>query len=273
MGAGWSYAMNVPLLFADQPVKPGSIGGSGIYNGRSDPIKILIKEHLDTRILIANVPKPGARRPIQNAFDFNFDYFLPDKNFENSAFIFDSAIPFYQSRSLAVSQLSSHDTFTHTDKNFTCSVQVSWTMQSNFHSFRSTYEFLSYSGLRTFSMASINNHVEACGLTLCNRYDNGAFRTPPHFQDSASVTITSINIFSISTTATMATVIPSTLDKNLHPLNVEYFTFNTRLVAFNGTERLAVNMNLIKPVSGLVTFGLYKLPEIIKPPLDMKSWL
>lgn len=252
------------------PVKNGSFGGSGIFAGKSDPLKLIMEEHYDSKILISKVPKQLSSitlPPLKSQINQNVK-----SNFNDSVFIVDDKLSYYTNRSISQNITYNSDDlfmnkFNHTNENYTCTIEAVWTINSN-KSTQSEYKFMSYAGNRNFSTASINNYVEACGLTLCHKSSNGSCLEPPFFYDAFSITMISLDIFAVSTVD--AIVIPSTLDGSLHPLGVSHFMLSKSKARIGNHESIIVNMNLIKPVSNLITFGFYKLPEVSNP--DPTVW-
>lgn len=252
------------------PVKNGSFGGSGIFAGMSDPLKFVMEEHYDSKILISKVPKqlsPIILPPLKNQINQN-----QILNFNDSAFIIDDKLSYYTNQSILQNLTHNSDDlfinkFNHTNENYTCIIQAVWIVNSNITA-QSEYKFMSYAGKRNFSTASINNYIEACGLTLCRKSSNGSCLEPPFFDDALSITLTSLDIFAASTVD--AIVIPSTLDGSLYPLRVSHFTFSKTKARTGNHESIIVNMNLIKPITNLITFGFYKLPNVSNP--DPTKW-
>lgn len=262
--SGWSYSMNTTVLFSDMPVKKGSVGGSGIFMGKSDPLRLIMEEHYDSKILISKVPKPVSSANLPSLEEKTHEN--EKSNFCDSMFIADEKLDYYTYQS--ISQNLTHkcnnllmNSFNHTNENYTCTIRAVW--QINSITNQSEYKFLSYAGERNFSTASINNYVEVCGLTLCHKSPNGGCLEPPIFEDAFSITMIHIDIFSVSTVD--AIVIPSTLNSSLHPLSVKNFRFSKSKTRIGNHENIIVHMNLIEPVSNLITFGFYKLPEVSNP--------
>ncbi len=228
-----------------------------------------MQEHYDTRILISDVPKRNTLTfPVTSNVE---ELSTLGSTFNNSLFITDTSLDDFENRTLfenftAMSNGLSQSEFWSTNQDFACTVKAVWKQNQNLGN-RSEFKFFSFSGLRNFTTASGQNYVEACGLTLRTKYENGTYKDIPNFEDASAVTILSVNIFATSRT-TAPIVIPSTLDNNLYPLNITYFTFDSFIENYQGNDLNIINMNLIKPVSNLVTFAFYKLPEKCNPDPD-----
>lgn len=146
---------------------------------------------------------------------------------------------------------------------FHCTVTVSWQNENNNDT--TEYNMFAYSGLRNFG-GFMDTHIETCGLTaykpidVVNNHFGGTvvYYNPP----KNLATIRSISI--VARTPDLGTLpIPITLNTHSYPLTNDFYTFTKRTTVFSKQKMLEVKMELTKPVTNLITFGIYKLPQTV----------
>lgn len=155
--------------------------------------------------------------------------------------------------------------FEYEKDGFECTMTVSWRNENNNDT--TDYNMFAYSGIRSFG-GFMNAHIETCGLTAYRSGSATAAATAtvagtafvPLDPPKDPVIITAIAISARS--PDLGTLpIPSTLNSSSYPLTNDYYTFSKRTVTVGRRKMLEVNMELSKPVTNLVTFGIYKLPQ------------
>ncbi|XP_065204010.1 uncharacterized protein LOC135834100 [Planococcus citri] len=278
--AGWSYAMDVNLLASSLPIN-ASFAGSNIYFGRNQQLSTYIMDYGQSKIIIGAVPKNGATCLDGSLLDTDLPKYSAYGPKEK-VFVSEDVMNSTTTRSLfelppGTTQNNPPDlhknSFHYGDETFDCSISVVW--KNNNVTVKPNYQFLGYSGTSDFTIASLNNYVEMCGLIMCSTNQSEYCELPPEFEDTKKITVLSLNIVAISRKNTTVTV-PITLNNELLATNTEKYSFSSFQTGVDGNELSMVEMNLRNPADNLVTFAVLTLPQkstplkMSHPPLD---WL
>lgn len=270
--------MDVNLLAAGYNNPSMTGGGSGIYAGTKGPLVVIMPQNAGTKLLIATVPKKNVDSlPLDYFIELEEELFEKNSHKRNSLILSDDKtvsvfndMKFLQDLSLQSFDIqplaeSAGATQIHTNhlsyenESFCCNLEVTWQSEAKFSDF-SSYKMVAYSGNRNFSLASVN-HIEACGLILCAENSISSCGIMPDL----NLKNTDVKILSIKISAKSFNVasipVPSTLTSSLYPLDVADFTFNSSIVKENDKEYYSIEMHLVKPVTNLITFAVYKLPS------------
>lgn len=275
--AAWAYSMDVNLLAAGYNCPQMTGGGSGIYAGTKGPLVVIMPQKSGTKLLIAKVPKKNTDSSVlQYLFELEEEFMEKKNTKRNSLILSDDKtvtrfndMKFLQDLSLRSFELqpleltddeTTTNRLSYENQNFTCSIEVTWKNKYPNNSDYTNYKMIAYSGVRNFSTASVN-HIEACGLILCSEDNITSCGILPDFNlKPSNIEVQSIKISAKSYNVSSIPV-PSTLDSSLYPLDVSDFTFRSSIMKENDKEFYSIQMELIKPVTNLITFAVYKLPS------------
>lgn len=273
--AAWAYSMDVNLLASGYNCPEMMSGGSGIYAGTKGPLVVIMPQQSGTKVLISKVPKKNIDSTFLQYF-LELEEELFEKNTKRNSFILSNDknvgvfndMKFLQDlslRSFEIQPLQFTENelvinrLTYENDNFSCHIEVTWKNEKKNNYDYSNYKMIAYSGNRNFSTASVN-YIEACGLILCAESKINTCGIIPDFHSRKSY----LKVLSVKISAKSYNVssipVPSTLDSSLYPLDVSDFTFSSSIIKENDKEFYSIEMNLIKPISNLITFAVYKLP-------------
>lgn len=269
--------MDVNLLAAGYNCPQMTGGGSGIYAGTKGPLVVIMPQQSGTKLLIANVPKKNVDSSVLQYFMELEEELLEKNNNKRNSLILsdDKTVNMFndmkllqdlslRSFELQPLELTDGETITnrlsYENQDFSCSIEVTWKSKYRNCTDYANYKMIAYSGNRNFSVASVN-HIEACGLILCSEKNISSCGILPDFNYKPSgVEVQSIKISAKSYNVSSIPV-PSTLDSSLYPLHVSDFTFRSSIVKENEKEFYSIEMDLVKPITNLITFAVYKLPS------------
>lgn len=264
LAAGWSYVMNVNVLSSKNSDLLG-IAGNNIFYGRREFTQTYITDYGFSSIVIAPVPKHNVPFP---------------RNFADQYV----SLMKYSNRNIAISHLREHGltsitmeplisstydydryrTFRYVNKDYFCNISVTW--EPSIETFvLPNYRMAGFNGLTNYTLSSVNNYVEMCGLVLCSSLNTYMCILPPFFDDSNKVTITSMKVVAASRLAENDVRIPTTLSSDYSVLDPSYYEFSNVIKIVENEPYNIAEFNLRKPVSNLITFGIYKLPEKVNP--------
>lgn len=284
--AAWAYSLDVNLLAAGYNCPQMTGGGSGIYAGMQGPLVVIMPQRMGTKLLIATVPKKNVDSSMLQYF-LELEEELLEKNtakrnslilsndktvniFNDMKFLQDLSLPSFEVQPLEPEFSSDGDgniitnRLSYENNGFFCNIEVSWKSKARNNDYKN-YKMIAYSGDRNFSVAS-RNHIEACGLILCNQENPSSTCIVPDFDlKNSSVEVQSIKISAKSYHNMASIPVPSTLNASMYPLDVADFTFRSSIVEEGGKEFYSIEMNLIRPITDLVTFAVYKLPSDPSP--------
>ncbi len=269
--------MDVNLLAAGYNCPQNMGGGSGIYAGTKGPLVVIMPQQSGTKLLIATVPKKKVDTSLIQYF-LEWEEELFEKNsqkrnslilsnddsvsvFNDMKFLQDLSLPSFEIRPLELTQEEAVvNRLSYQNDEFSCDIEVTWRNEVKNSKNFTNYKMIAYSGNRNFSVASVN-HIEACGLILCAENATSSCGIVPDFNlKKSNVKVLSIKISAKSYNVSSIPV-PSTLDSSLYPLDVSDFTFRSSIVKENDKEFYSIDMNLVKPITNLITFAVYKLPS------------
>lgn len=261
--------MDVNLLAASLPFNATSVS-SNIFFGRNGDLSTYIMDYGFSKIIIGAVPKNGAKcidadildtaLPKYSAYGPKETVFATEAvlNSTTTKSLFNITPELHQN---SLKDLQKNN-FHYSDTNFDCSISVVW--KNNNVTVKPNYKLLGYSGITSYTIASINNYVEMCGLIMCSKKQDKYCEIPPEFEDTSKITIISLNIVAISRKNTTV-IVPITLNDELMSINAAKFSFSSFTSNVNGHGLNIVEMNLKKPTDNLVTFSVLTLPEKSTP--------
>lgn len=249
--------MDVNLLSSNynNPAQYG--GGSGIYAGRNGIKVAVMPQYTGSQLLISRVPKKNSAPEPQAETHVVPLIPVPINHTNQLRLLCDSSYSSFYSKPLeclAPNELTVN-TFNYNEPKygFSCKIEVSF-FNKDLNNNMPSYKMFGYAGERTFSGAK-TCYIEACGISAV-RTDKetltGCGRIPDLYD--SGVTIRSIRI-SVTSSETSTLAIPSTLNSNIIPLNVTDYNFTS--------HGRTIEMNLLNPMTDLITFAVYKLPQEI----------
>lgn len=287
--SGWSYATNVNLLAANLNNPSLWMGGSGIYGGTLGPLIVYgSTKGNGSKILMTKVPKNSGRLRqfvVSSTKDEVAAYLHgSDDDIANETLLTDhrkatttantylldpsfgdakkKILKLNNNNNNSEDNRTSYANFSYQGNGLDCNVEVVYEIDDNslggvvdnVH-----YKLYGYAGGRSFTCTV--NTVEMCGLSLCS--DSHDHRRHLCVYPEA-LTATNTTILSIKIRANSMNVksvpIPITLNTDLRPLYANNFEFSSQLINVNGTDLYVSQLELLEPVSNLLTIGIYKLP-------------
>lgn len=272
--AGWSYALDVNVLVASLPIST-SYAGTNIFFGRNEQLSTYMTEYRGSKIIIGVVPRNGAKcidvlvqeNGLQkySAYGSKERTFMTDYalNSTTTKSLFDSSNK-QEQMGLQKNQFIYHN------RNFKCTISVMW--KNGNITEAPNFQLLGYSGPDSYTIASVNNYVEMCGLVLCSSQVSGRCENPTQLDDAAKITFVSLNIVATSNANTSVTI-PTTLNSELLSFTSSEFSYSNFITEVHGKDVNVIEMNLKKPSSNLISFGIYTLPLRSKPMgVDAKTY-
>lgn len=256
--SGWSYALDVVVLSSTIPF-PENNPGTNIYFGRRLGTSTYVKPFQRSKIIVAPVPKNLLQQTPEypDVYD-SLPKYTPG-NRRQSWYLVEPIQDRMITEPIVVVN-KTNASFSYEDVTFQCNISVSWKHSESFIN----YQFVAYSGLNNYSVASINNHAEICGISLCSKNSVSSCQMPPSFNDASKLAFLSVNI-STRSAFPDAVRIPIASDSYLAALNGSNFDFDSRIEDSFGETWNHVDMKLEYPIANLMAFGVYKLPSKSHP--------
>ncbi|XP_011501280.1 PREDICTED: vanin-like protein 1 [Ceratosolen solmsi marchali] len=281
--ASWAFANDINLLSSGYNNPKTASGGSGIYIGRNGYVKIILENKRSNVLFVSEVPKVidgkrllninAERVKIYNFSKSEISTTEPDV-YEKYFHLIDDLNPYTTELINTESRLSSYEK-TICDRNVCCELKLKFQFHkstankssSNYYRYRAAV----FNGTRTFSGFATGG-VTVCGIISCI---NNTLRSCGKIFDQnvyadASTTFQSINISMKNIDSQNNIIMPISIAKNMLPLNVTDFTFQS----VNLKNTTTYNMNLQNPRDDLLTFSIYgrnfDLDSLNKTGIDSK---
>lgn len=263
---GWSYASDVVVLTSSGPY-PTYTKGTNIYFGRRLGMRTFVKPFRTSNIIIAPVPKKRCQGTPEYPNEFrSLKEYIPNK-IRQSWFLVDHIYDRMMTNPLITGHENSA-TFKYKRATFECVITASWES----FGLLPNYKFVAYSGPNNYSVSSMNNYIEICGIALCSSFSgHSSCQQPPRFEDASQLNFVSINI-STSSTILDSIRIPAAADSNLVAIDATNFDFTSRTEDNFGEMVNHADMMLKRPNVNLLAFGIYKFPSKATPIINYNQY-
>lgn len=254
--------MDVNLLTSKSSDTLGA-AGNNIFFGRRELTQTYMIEYSSSNVVIAPVPKLGKAFPYEYATQYLT--LLPYGNTKKHySYQIEHVMSSIKMESLYNRYNEQTRMFYFATPEFYCNITLEWE-PSMMASGLPGYRMAAFNGLNNYTLASIDNYVEMCGLIQCSASSDTICFLPPVFEDTAKVTIKSLHVTAASRMGINDIRIPITLKSDFTVWDPSYYEYENYIKVIDEQEYNIVEMHLKKPVSNLVAFGVYKLPEKINP--------
>jgi pantetheine hydrolase len=239
----YAYANNIVLLSAGANFPANSNTGSGIFVGRHGAIKSLISYRNESKMMIAKIPK-----------DINDESYGPTEiDNEEYTTIEMESLNLWSNPPQFLYPLQ--DSLTVNHGNLECTFSVNFTQLSDSGYSHISYSFTAFHGPRNYANV-VNGGEIYCSIVACVKEDD--VKSCGTKIESSKIIVPSVLFHSINIEAKIHVngnsddflMMPTTLNFNIHSLNVSNFEFNS-------VNEMKFEMKSLKPLSNLMTFGIF----------------
>lgn len=254
--------MNVNVLSAKNSDILG-VAGNNIFFGRRESTQTYMVDYGFHTIVVAPVPKRNAPFP-QNFADQFFTLSKYYNRKKHYTYLIEHTMT-SMNMELVFDKFNDYEkTYRFITDDFYCNITMTWEPSKYTYGLPG-YRMAAYAGLTNYSLSSTNNYAEMCGLIQCSSKITFMCIVPPLFDDSSRVTISSLKVIAATRVATTDVRIPITLNSDLTVLDPSNYYYRNFMKESGGQKYNIAEITLRKPVSNLVSFGIYKLPDKANP--------
>jgi hypothetical protein len=265
--AAWSYGMDVNFLAAGYNNPSVASAGSGIYSGKSGPIKAIMPTVPTTQLLVANVTKKNSQNRKYNLKQLSIGYkiiedFPFENNYSNMLVEKNSGIMMWRD------YLEPYETLLLNEGNFVgeqrlchnelcCDFQVEKHLDhqdQNISVKDYVYRLAVFNGIRSYTLVTAG--IQVCAIIFCTNSSLSScgyeFEMP---EQAAFYTVFNSIHISGNFNLDFANQIPVTLVQGYGVLSSDTFQFTRDEITEKREVR--IDMKTTSGISSLLTFGIY----------------
>jgi hypothetical protein len=260
--ASWSYGLDVNFLAAGYNKPSVGSAGSGIYAGKTGPIRAIMPTVPNTQLLVANVTKKTSQKSnVPNGDDFVEE--LPyEDNFSNRFAESNSGIKMKRDHLEPYETLLLNEGHSVAEHRL-CSNELCCDFKVEIHSDRQdenrsvkdyVYRLAVFDGIRSY--VYVTSGIQVCAIIFCTNSSLSScgyeFEMPEH---AAFYTVFRDIHISGNFRLDNSTQLPSTLVDGYGVLSPDTFQFTREEIPEKSEVR--VDMKTTAQISKLMTFGIY----------------
>ncbi|XP_023245626.1 vanin-like protein 2 [Copidosoma floridanum] len=262
--AGWAHANDVNLLSSGYNMPLTVSGGSGIFIGREGYSQVLLRTKPANVLMVSEIPMviDGKRLVnINTEKSFTYEFDESEINTTTSAFS-KSFVPLIEDLSIYTTKKidlkSSVSDEILCDRELCCDFKFNVSFHKNMANDDARYyryRMAVFNGTRTFRGVATGG-IKSCGIISCtnNTLSSCGRLIDPSVRISSPTTFHSIEITMRNVSYENHFFMPAGISRDLLPLNVTDYTFETTDL-LNGTSTR--KMVLTKPRNDLLTFAIF----------------